>query len=201
MRPRFLVTGTLVGALVLFVWQSVSNGTLHLAEPGLKPFQTDSMAVAAKSIRALAPQNGMYYSPYGVLAAVDISRDYAHKGSQFVSMMVKQFLLDIGVVLILALLMDRLAEQSVLRTGAIFGALALAFMGMIDVANHIWWGYAMPWTAGNLIDQVISFFILGVTLSALSRRFAEPRIATAERQGVRSQGGLAATEAGARTGR
>jgi len=200
MRSHFLVVGTLVGAVVLFAWLFASHAALGLPEKGLKPFPHDSVA-AAKSIRAVAPQNGMYYSPYGVLAAVDISSDYAHKGSQFVSMMVKQFLLDIGVVLILALLMDRLAEQSVLRTGAIFGALALAFMGLIDVANHIWWGYAMPWTVGNLIDQVISFFILGVTLSALSRRFAEPRIATAERQGVRVPSGFPPHDASAKAGR
>ena len=38
----------------------------------------------------------MYFSPYGVFAAVDISADYADKSSQFVSMMVKQCVLDLG---------------------------------------------------------------------------------------------------------
>jgi hypothetical protein len=138
MRSRFLVVATLIGAVVLFAWQAVSHGVIHLPEKGLTPFPTDSMAVAAKSIRTLAPQNGMYFSAYGVLAAVDISGNYADKRQQFVSMMVKQFVLDLGVVLILALLMDRLADASVVRTGVTFSALALALMGMIDVANGIW---------------------------------------------------------------
>lgn len=198
MRSRFLVIGTLVGAVVLFVWQFASHGAFHLPEAGLKPFPTDSMAVAAKTVRALAPENGMYFSAYGVLAAVDMSRDYADKRQQFVSMMIKQFVLDVGVVLILALLIDRLGDQSVMRTGTTFGALALALMGMTDVANSIWWNYTAAWTVGNIIDQVISFFILGVVLAALSRRFGEPRIATAERPGVRARGGLAATDPGVR---
>ncbi|HEY2378566.1 MAG TPA: hypothetical protein VGH98_21480 [Gemmatimonadaceae bacterium] len=201
MRSRFLVIGTLVGALVLFAWQAVSHAALGLPEKGLRPFPTDSMAVAAKSIRALAPQNGMYFSAYGVFAAVEIAGDYTDKRQQFVSMMAKQLVLDVGVVLILAVLMDRLAAQSIVRTGATFGALALAFMGMIDVANGIWWNYATAWTIGNLIDQVISFFILGVTLAALQRRLGEQRIETAERAGVRARGGLPASDPGARAGR
>jgi hypothetical protein len=200
MRPRFLVIGTLIGALVLFAWQSVSNGALHLAEPGLKPFPTDSMAAAAKSIRALAPQNGMYYSAYGVFAAVDISSGYTDKTRQFVSMMAKQFILDVAVVLVLALLMDRLGDPSVLRTGVTFAALALALIGMSDVANAIWWDYTRSWMLGTLADRVISFFILGVTLAALHRRFGDTRVATAERPGVRAKGALAAIDAGARIG-
>jgi hypothetical protein len=201
MRSRFLVVATLVGAVVLFAWQAVSHGVLGLPEKGLTAFPTDSMAVAAKSIRTLAPQNGMYFSAYGVLAAVDISGHYADKRQQFVSMMVKQFVLDLGVVLILALLMDRLADASVVRTGVTFGALALALMGMIDVGNSIWWNYTTAWMLGNLVDQVISFFLLGVTLAALRRRFGEQRIETAERPGVRAPGKFPASDAGAHAGR
>ena len=201
MRPRFLLVATLVGALVLFVWQAVSHAALHLPEEGLRTFPTDSNAVAAKSIRALAPQNGMYFSAYGVLAAINISGDYADKRPQFLSMMVEQFVLDVGVVLILVLLMDRLGDPSLVRTGLTFAILALAFMGMTDVANAIWWNYSTAWTLGNLVDRVISFFILGLTLAAIRRRFDVPRVATAERPGVRAAGGLSASDTGTRAGR
>lgn len=200
MRARFLVVATLAGAAVLFIWQAISNGPLQLPERGMKPFPTDSMAVAAKRIRALAPQNGLYVSSYGVLAAVDISSDYADKGRQFVSTMVKQFVLDLGVVLILALLIDRLADPSIVRTGMIFATLALALMGMTDVANGIWWNYPRAWTLGNLADQAISFFLVGVTLAALRRRYSDARVATAERPSVRAPAGFP-TDAGTRVGR
>ena len=201
MRSRFLVIGTLTGALVLFAWQTISHAAFGLPEKGLRPFPTDSMAVAAHGVRALAPQNGMYFSPYGVFAAVDISADYADKSTQFVSMMVKQFVLDLGVVLILALLLGRIGDESIVRTGATYSALALAYMGMIDVANGIWWNFAASWTLGNMADQVISFFLVGATLAALRRRLGEPRTATAERPGVHAQGGLPPSDVGTRAGR
>ena len=201
MRSRFLVIGTLVGAIVLFAWQTLSHGALGLPEKGMRVFPNDSMAVAAHNIRALAPQNGMYFSAYGVLAAVDISADYRDKRTQFVAMMLKQFAVNLGVVLILALLFDRIGESSVVRSGTIYGLLALAFMGMIDAGMYIWWNFAAPWTIGNVVDQVISFFLVGSTLAALRRRFGEPRVATAERPGVRAQGGLSPSDAGVRAGR
>lgn len=201
MRSRFLVIGTLLGAIVLFAWQTLSHGALGLPEKGMRVFPTDSMAVAAHNIRALAPQNGMYFSAYGVLSAVDISANYADKRTQFVSMMIKQFVVNVGVVLILALLFDRIGDPSVVRSGAICGALALALMGMMDAGYYIWWNFAPAWTLGNVVDQVISFFLVGSTLGALRRRFGEPRIATEERPGVRAKGGLPASDAGLRTGR
>jgi hypothetical protein len=72
---------------------------------------------------------------------------------------------------------------------------------MIDAGMYIWWNFAAPWTIGNVVDQVISFFLVGSTLAALRRRFGEPRIATAERPGVRAQGGLSPSDAGTRAGR
>lgn len=198
MRSRFLVIGTLAGAVVLFVWQTISHGALGLPEKGMRVFPTDSMAVAAHNIRALAPQNGMYFSAYGVLSAVDISSDYADKRSQFVSMMIKQFVVNLGAVLILALLFDRIADPSIVRSGMVCGALALALMGMMDAGYYIWWNFAASWTIGNAVDQVISFFLVGSTLAVIRRRFGEPRIATAERPGVRAQGGLPASDSGAR---
>lgn len=195
MRSRFLVVGTLAGALVLFAWQFISHSALHLPEKGLSPFPNDSNAVAAHAIRAIAPQNGVYFSAYGAFAAIDISPDYANRLPQFTMMLIKQFVLDLGVVLILALLLDRIGDLSIFRTGLNYGALALAYVGFVHVANGIWWGFPTSWTFGNVADAVITFFLVGLTLAAVRRRFGEPRIATAERPGVRAQAGLGAQSA------
>jgi hypothetical protein len=201
MRSRLLVVGTLAGAIVLFAWQSVSNGVLRLPEKGLRNFANDSTSVAAHSIRALAPQNGMYFSGYGAFAAIDISADYADKRPQFVSMMLKQFVVNLAVVFALMLMIDRLGSESVVRTGVTYSVLALAYMGMVDVSNAIWWNFSTPWTLGNMIDQVIAFFLVGVTLAVLRNRLGEPHIETAERAGVHAQGGMASSDAGARAPR
>jgi hypothetical protein len=181
MRPRLLVIGTLAGALVLFAWQAASHELFHLPEKGFRAFPNDSSGSPAHVIRALAPANGMYYSSRGIFAAVDISANYADKTTQFGSMLARQFALNVAVVLVLVLLLERIGEESVLGTAGRFALLALAFQGMMDLSNKIWWSYAWPWTLGNMLDQVIAFFLVGLTLGALRRRYGDPRIKTAER--------------------
>ena len=190
MSSRLLVIGTLVGGIVLFAWQSVSHGVLGLPEKGMREFPGDSSAAVAHNIRAAAPTNGVYFSRYGVLAAVDISGDYTDKTKQFASMMVKQLALDVAVVLVLTLLVSRLALPSVVQTGLMYALLALVFTGLVFLSNGIWWNFPAAWNLGNVADQVIGFFLVGLTLGALERRFAEPQIETAERPGVRAQSGL-----------
>jgi hypothetical protein len=187
MRGRLIVVGTVVGALVLFAWQSISHGVLGLPEKGLREFPNDSgTAAAAHAIRTLAPQNAVYFSRYGVLAAVGISADYADKTKQFVPMMVKQVIIDLTVVLVLVLLLDRVATGSIWRTAATYSALALAYMGCVDVSNWVWWNFPTSWTIGNLADQVIGFFLVGLTIAAICRRFEQPDVETAERPGVKA---------------
>jgi hypothetical protein len=201
MRSRLLVIGTLVGALVLFAWQSLSHGVLGLPERGLREFANDSAtASAARAVRAIAPQNGIYFSRHGVLAEVDISPDYSDKTKQFVSMMLKQVIIDIAVVFILVLFLDRLASYSIWRTGATYAALALAYMGGLDVANWVWWNFPASYTIGNILDQVIGFFLVGLTIAALGRRWMTPEVTTAERPSVKA-GALPASEKGVRVNR
>jgi hypothetical protein len=176
-----LVVGTLAGALVLFAWQTVSHEALHLPERGLRAFPNDSSGSPAHVIRALAPENGVYYSARGVFAAVGMSADYADKTTQFVPMLLKQLLLDAVVALILLALIDRLGEESTLRTAATYGVLALAYQGFVDVSNAIWWNFPLGWTLGNMLDQMIGFFLVGLTLAALRKRFGDVGNETAER--------------------
>ena len=200
MRSRLVVIGTLAGALVLFAWQAISHGVFGLPEKGLRPFPNDSGTAAAHAIRAVAPENGIYFSRYGVLATIGITPDYADKTKEFVSMMVKQLVIDVAVVFVLVLLLDRLAARSVWRTGATYSALALAYMGGLDVANWVWWNFPASYTVGNVVDQVIGFFLVGVTIAALARRVIGPDATTAERPGVKA-GALAASERGVRANR
>ena len=198
MRSRFVVVGALAGGVVLFAWQTISHGALGLPEMGMRELPNDTTAAAAHSVRALATTNGVYFSRFGLLAAVDISPDFADKTKQFVPMMLKQLMLDLGVVLVLTVFVSRLASRSVVQTGLSYGLLALLFGGLVFVSNGIWWNFPAPWTLGNVADQVIGFFLVGITLGALHKRFGEPRIDTAERPGVRAQGNVPMSESGVR---
>lgn len=181
MRPRLLVIGTLAGALVLFAWQATSHELFHLPERGFRAFPNDSSGSPAHVIRALAPENGMYYSARGIFAAVDMNASYADKTSQFASMLAMQFLLNLAVAFVLVLLVDRIGEESVLGTAGTYALVALAFQGMIDVSNAIWYNFSWTWTLANMLDQVIAFFLVGLAIAALRRRYGEPKTKTAER--------------------
>lgn len=202
MRSRLLVIATLVGGIVLFAWQFISHGALKLPEKGMREFPNDSAtATAAHALRALAPENGVYFSRYGIYASVGIGPTFGDKTKDFVPMMLEQLVLDFVVVLVLALLFDRVGATSVVTTGAAYAALALAFAGLVFVSNWIWWDFPMSWTLGNVADQVIGFFLLGVTFAVLRNRFGEQRATTAERPGVRAPGGLTTGEPRMRTPR
>lgn len=201
MRSRLLVIGTLVGALVLFAWQSISHGLLGLPEKGLRQFPGDSgTASAARAIRTIAPENGIYFSRYGVLAEVDISPRYDDKTRQFASMMVKQLAIDVAVVFVLVLFLPRLTSDKLWRTAAAYGALALAYTGGIEVSNWVWWNFPAPYTIGNMADQLIGFFLVGLTIAALGRRMLPPDATTAERPSVKA-GAVPVSERGVRANR
>ena len=57
---------TVIGTVVLFIWQTISNGIIPWHAATMKPF-ADTTSTAARVIMREAPTNGVYYSNYGVL--------------------------------------------------------------------------------------------------------------------------------------
>ena len=99
MNGRFLLTGTAAAALTLFAWQTVSNTAIPWHNATMRAFQNNDAAVRA--IRAQTPENGVYFAPQGVLAAVSFTPDLADKTRAMGVMLVRQLLIDLaaGVVL------------------------------------------------------------------------------------------------------
>ena len=193
MRNRFLIIGTLVGTVVLFAWQTLSNAAIPWHMATMSEFASDS--AAAHAIRAAAPQNGTWFSKYGVLAAVAITPDFADK--TIVPMLTKQLVLDLLVTLAAVALLLRLPSDGVVATGVTLSLGALAVGAVMQFSDWNWYGFGFSYALVNVIDQAIAFFILGVTLAALRRRFGEPEeIRTAERPGIRAQSGLPASGLG-----
>jgi hypothetical protein len=197
MSTRFVVVGTLVGAIVLFAWQTVSNAAIPWHMATMTEFAEDS--ATAHAIRAAAPQNGVYNSKYGVLAAVRISPTFADlsSGSAIGSMLAKQLALDIVVALLLVLLLGRLPLESAVRTGVTFAAAAFAISAIIELSNAIWYGFAASYALVNVVDQTISLFLFGAAVAAIRGRI-DPVARTEERPAVRAQGGIHTGGTGAR---
>lgn len=189
MSTRFLVIGTLVGAIVMFAWQTVSNAAIPWHMATMTEFADDS--ATAHAIRAAAPQNGVYYSKYGVLAAVRITPTFTDlsTGSALGPMLAKQLLLDVVGALLLVLLLGRLPVEGAVRTGATFAVAAFAVSAIIELSNTIWYGFAASYSLVNVVEQTISFFLVGAALAALRGRI-DKLARTEERPAVRAQGGM-----------
>jgi hypothetical protein len=170
MNGRFLLVGTLVAAVTLFAWQTVSNVALPWHEQTMQAFGGGDSVV--KAIRAAAPVNGVYWSPQGVLAAVSMTPDLADKstGAFMGRMMGRQLVIDLLMGYLLCLLFTRLPAASALHTGRTFAIAGLAAGLVLEFSNWNWYGFAANFALVNMIDLTLQFFLGGVALALLSRR-------------------------------
>lgn len=197
MRTRFLVVGTLVGAIVMFAWQSVSNAALPWYRSQMMAFENDSATVAA--LRASAPHNAIYASDRGVFAVMSIEPGVSSKSAQIGPMLGKQAVLDVVVALALCLLLVRLPPERAMRTAVTFGLAAALVTLVIEGSNVIWYGWPRRWAEVSVIDQAISFFLTGLALRAVARRTGGEAAMVPDTGGVRAQGGLPSSGATVKT--
>ena len=163
MNARPLVMCTIVGTVVLFLWQTISNAVIPWHTATMKPF-ADTTSTAARVIMREAPTNGVYYSNYGVIAAVSITPDMADKSRNMGAMLGRQIPIDLAVALTLCLLAARLTNKQPLD--AAFGAMMAGLAGSIvlQLSDWNWYGFSPPYALVNIADTAIAFFITGYTI-------------------------------------
>lgn len=187
MNGRFLVIGTIVGALVLFVWQTLSNAALPWHEMTMREFGNNDAVV--QTIRAAAPSNGMYWSKQGILAAVSMTPDLADRTSMaaMTPMLVRQAAIDLVMALLLALVLLRIPVRAGLAPAFTLGLAGLAAGIVAQGSDWNWYGFGVGYAIVNVVDLTIQFFLAGLVLSMLVRRLA-PRTRTQEMAGVPAGG-------------
>ncbi len=168
MEIKYFIAGTFSAAILLFGWGAVTNGMLPIH--ALKDFKDNGTVV--ETIRANAPENGVYFSPQGILAAVSIRPDFANKTRSIAPNLVMQFMTEMVTALLLAGIVLRLSTPSVLAGGVLVGLLGLAGAVSTGLSQWNWYGFSTAYTAVAFIDQVVGWFLAGLALTALKRRFA-----------------------------
>lgn len=168
MNGRFLLVGTIVGAIALFAWQSFSNAVLPWHMATMTAIPNDSAAVQA--IRAIAPENGVHFSARGVVAAVSIRSDFGDRVVEMPTMLGRQLLLDLAVAFVLCLVIMRLPAASATTTGVTLGLAALAISGIQSFSDTIWYGFTFAYSAVNAIDLAINGLVGGLVIGALANR-------------------------------
>jgi hypothetical protein len=175
MNGRFLLVGTLVTAISVFAWQAISNTLIPWHMATMREFANNDAVVQA--VRANAPQNGVYASRQGILAAVSLTPSLIDKTTLIGQMLGTQFAIDVVVSFLLALVALRLRPSTTLGTATALAIAGLAGSLLIELSNWNWYGFALPWSTVNIIDHTIQWFLAGLLLAALLRRLA-PAAAT-----------------------
>jgi len=170
MRLRYLVTAAVVGGIVSFGWGAVSHLALNLEGREFKAF-ADSNAVV-QTVKANAPENGVYFDGRGLFAAVSFRQDLGQRYESLTGSFLRQLLVEMAVVLVLAWVLLRLPPMTALQTGILFGIVALA-AGMEQlVPMHIWFGFPHSIIAAEGIDLIVGWFVVGLVLGTLRIRLA-----------------------------
>ncbi|HVX39961.1 MAG TPA: hypothetical protein VHB25_10345 [Gemmatimonadaceae bacterium] len=170
MNGRSLVVCTIVGTLVLFVWQVLSNTVIPWHAATYHPFAVDTTAAVVRAFRVQAPTNGVYTNPHGMVVMMSATPDYVDQTTLMGKMLGRQAAIDLFVAAILCLLAARVREQQPIAVAAVaaFGGLAASVMG--ELGNWNWYGFGIPWALVNVADATIAFFIAGYVIAWLARR-------------------------------
>ena len=179
MRGRTLLVGTLVTALALFVWQSLSNTVIPWHTLAMKTFANDTAAV--RTIHAAAPANGLYFSPRGVLMVTAFTPGLADKSAAMGAPLARQLVLDVVAAFLLALVVARLVAPAPLATGTLLGLAGLGAGIIACMSNWNWYGFPAA--------VEVNLFIGGALLAWFARRGARASTPATD-AGVRAESGF-----------
>lgn len=181
MNARFLVVGTIAGAIVLYAWQTISNTALDMVLPwhtsAMKEFPQKETAVQA--LRAIAPVNGLYYAPQGAFVVVSMSAAMEDKSQAMGLMLGRQLVIDLAVAFLMTLVVTQIPARRARDVALLFGVVGLAAAAVNYMSLWNWYGFPPRWASLNTIDQGIGWFAAGLAIGLVAKRLLkEAAVAT-----------------------
>jgi hypothetical protein len=177
MNPKKWLIGSIVGAIIVFAWQSASWMFLGIHNDGMKytPAQNQIMDVLNSSIT----EEGLYQLPSAPTQKEQEEMKQTLEGKPWASIIyhksfdssmpmriIRAFLIDLFLVVTLIYLLTRGQATPIARR--IFAgsfAFGLAFFLSGEYTGRIW--FDLPWhmIKGNLIDNLVSWSLCGIWLA------------------------------------
>lgn len=164
---RYLLIGTVVTAVALFAWQSLSNTVLPWHRMTLREFEEPELMIAA--LEAATPENGMYVHERGVMAAVSFVPGVTDKSALMGITLIRQLVVDLIAAFVLALVVARLGGGA-MRATVSLGGVALAAGLILELGDWNWYGFPLTYALVNVADVAINGAIAGLLLGWLSGR-------------------------------
>lgn len=176
--------GSLVGAILLFAWQFISWAAagLHDAEYKYHPQQDQILS----AISATLKEDGQYMIPRTAPGASWEEHEKEMKAlvgkptaiityknaleDNMVSSMIRGFLIDLVLVLLLIYVLNKRADVSM--GGAYMTTIAIGFIAWLwyPYTQHNWFQTPVVVITGALMDWIVAYSILGIWLGFWLRR-------------------------------
>ena len=191
-----ILLAAILGGLLLFIWEFVSHDMLPLGEAGVRAVDNETAMMGA--IKANASQDGFYIVPapsqYSNPAAFekmtsdqkkqDMEQHMAKMASgpsgvlilhpngfpsNFATQLATQFICDIIVVLLAAVLLSHAPGLG--YGGAVLFVAALGVIPTLraDLPYWNWYGFPTTYTAGQFAMHFIGFALVGLVLGKMVR--------------------------------
>lgn len=176
--------GSLVGAILLFVWQFISWPLLGLHDAEYKYHPQQDQIIS--SLSAIIKEDGQYMVPRVPPGASTEEHERLMKEQQgkpwavvnyrgayeddMVVSMIRGFLVDLVLVLLMIYVLGR---RSNLSPGGIYmGSLAIGFIAYLwhPYTEHIWFHTPTSVITGALMDWIVAYSIVGLWLGYWLRR-------------------------------
>jgi len=171
MNFKYLLISALLGGLASFVWGAVYHAGIGIDMRVMSEFK-DSHAVS-EFVRDHVSGNGMYYAHEGVLAAVHLTPDLADRSKQSMApQLVRQYVINAVAAGLLAWLLLFTTIRTVLGAGGLFALAGLAAGVDSGLSAWNWYGHPVNFTLAMIFDQVACFFVAGLVIGWLRRKFA-----------------------------
>jgi len=170
MNLKYLLASALLGGLASFIWGAVYHAGIGIDARTMAQFD-DGRAVS-EFIRSHSSGNGMYYSKEGVLAAVNMTPDMSDRSLNMGPQLGKQYLINAVTAGLLAWLLLFTPIRTSLGAGAFFALAGLAAGINSWFSAWNWYNHSMSFTVAAVIGDVVCFFVAGLVVGWLRRKFA-----------------------------
>jgi hypothetical protein len=180
----------LLGALGMFVWNSLAHLALPLGEAGVREIQNEQPLLSAMRT-TLPPASALYLFP-----AKDPGASMADYGQKLVSnpsgvlmynppgssamagrMVATEFVVELLEVLIAVFLLSRSRVAGFAGAFTFFAVLGVAVSMWTNLSYWNWYGFPSSYTAAYMFTQFVGFLVAGLIVAALK---IAPRAAVIE---------------------
>jgi len=172
MKGKYLVLAAILGGLTLFVWGFIWHGLLPFYEKSAMFEFTDGQTVNTVIQQNASHGNAIYYSKEGAFVAVSFTPEMADKTKAMGAPMTLEFITNMIVSLLFAVIIARTGAFGSVMKGALFMGLAgLTAELSSELSYWNWYGFSGLFTTLNIIGETLSWYIAGLVISGLHLKF------------------------------